>query len=81
MTDLEFSPDTWRKSTASGTSNCVEVSFAGESVLMRHSRNPAGPKLSFSYSEWEAFVTGVHNGEFDTDKSRSLQTTAGSTAG
>lgn len=81
MSDLEFSPDTWRKSTASGTSNCVEVSFAGESVLMRHSRSPQGPILSFSYSEWEAFLTGVRDGEFDTGKSRSLPASAGSTVG
>ena len=67
MGDSEQSPDVWRTSTASGTSNCVEVSFTGEFVLMRHSRNPHGPMLSFSRSEWEAFLTGVRDGEFDID--------------
>lgn len=81
MTNLELSPDTWRKSTASGTGNCVEVSFVGEFVLMRHSRSPQGPTLSFSHSEWEAFLTGVRNGEFDTEKFRSLQPPARSTIG
>lgn len=81
MTNLELSPDTWRKSTASGVSNCVEVSFAGESVLMRHSQSPQGPILSFSHSEWEAFLTGVRDGEFDTGQSRSLQAPAGSMIG
>jgi hypothetical protein len=33
---------------------------------MRHSRDPQGPMLSFSHSEWEAFLTGVRDGEFDT---------------
>jgi|GraSoiStandDraft_42_1057292.scaffolds.fasta_scaffold237885_1 hypothetical protein len=66
VSDLECPPGTWRKSTASGTSNCVEVSFAGSSVLMRQSQSPQGPVLSFSHPEWEAFVTGVRGGEFDT---------------
>ena len=67
MSNLKWSPGTWRKSTASGDTNCVEVSLAGESVLMRHSRSPHGPVLSFSRPEWEAFLTGVRDGEFDTD--------------
>lgn len=66
MIDSELSPDAWRKSKASGTGNCVEVSFAAGTVLMRHSRDPQGPMLSFSHSEWEAFLTGVRDGEFDT---------------
>ena len=66
MTDSELSPGTWRKSTASGSGNCVEVSFATGAVLMRHSQNPQGLMLSFSLSEWEAFLTGVRDGEFDT---------------
>jgi hypothetical protein len=67
VSDLEWPPGTWRKSTASATSNCVEVSFAGEFILMRHSRSPQGPVLSFSHPEWAAFLTGVRDGEFDTD--------------
>jgi len=66
MTDSESSPGIWRKSTASGTGNCVEVSLAAGAVLMRHSHDPQGPMLSFSHSEWEAFLTGVRDGEFDT---------------
>ena len=67
MAHSEQSPDVWRRSTASGGGNCVEVSFTGESVLMRHSRNPHGPVLTFSRSEWEAFLIGARDGEFDTD--------------
>ncbi len=76
MTDLEWSSNTWRKSTASGTSNCVEVAFSGESVLMRNSRSQQGPIVSFSYLEWEAFLTGVRNGEFDTVQPVTWQTSA-----
>jgi hypothetical protein len=55
----------WRKSVASVTSNCAEVAFVGDSVLLRHSRNPSGPVLSFSRAEWAAFVAGMRSGEFD----------------
>jgi hypothetical protein len=41
------------------------VSFAEEGVLVRHSRNPNGPVLAFTRSEWKAFLTGASNGEFD----------------
>jgi hypothetical protein len=55
----------WRKSTASQTSNCVEVAFVGQSVLVRHSRDESGSVLIFSHAEWAAFLTGARNGEFD----------------
>jgi hypothetical protein len=55
----------WRKSTASNPNECVEVAFVGESVLMRHSLEPSGHVLTFSLAEWAAFLTGVHQGEFD----------------
>jgi len=54
----------WRKSTASGASECVEVAFCGEAVLVRHSRHPWAP-LAFSRLEWTAFLAGVRDGEFD----------------
>jgi len=59
----------WRKSTASQDTECAEVAFAGESVRLRHSQNPAGPVLEFTLAEWAAFLTGVRNGEFDGDGS------------
>jgi predicted secreted Zn-dependent protease len=57
----------WRKSTASESGTCVEVAFAAHGVLVRRSHEPAGPLLTFTEPEWAAFVTGVRNGEFDTD--------------
>lgn len=55
----------WRKSRASGTSNCVEVAFLEEVVLVRNSRDPSTPPMEFSPGEWDAFLHGVRNGEFD----------------
>jgi hypothetical protein len=59
----------WRKSTASASSDCVEVAFTGKAVLVRHSHHPSGPVLTFSRPAWAAFLAGVRNGEFDPDPS------------
>jgi Domain of unknown function (DUF397) len=65
VADSERADIAWRKSTASGSNgDCVEVAFT-ETVLVRNSRDPHGPKLSFSYSEWAAFMIGARLGEFD----------------
>lgn len=55
----------WRKSDASVSGDCVEVAFAGQAVLVRNSKDPAGPVLSFTHSEWKAFLLGARNGNFD----------------
>jgi hypothetical protein len=55
----------WRKSEASTTTDCVEVAFVDQAVLVRNSRDRAGPVLSFTHSEWTAFLTGARNGTFD----------------
>lgn len=66
MTDPGSADCMWRKSQVSNSQGeCVEVSFAKHAVLVRHSRNPAGPVLSFSHAEWNAFLAGARNGEFD----------------
>lgn len=58
----------WRKSTKSGTGNCVEVKMMGKrGVIVRNSRAKSGGSLWFTESEWEAFVEGVKEGEFDND--------------
>lgn len=56
---------------ASGGSDCVEVAFTDQSILLRHSKEPSGPVLSFSHSEWAAFLSGVRSGEFDLAKPES----------
>ena len=61
----EQSPIAWHRSTASNVGNCVEVARSGGSVLVRHSRQPAGPLLKFTAAEWEAFLAGARGGEFD----------------
>lgn len=59
----------WRKSARSANANgCVEVATnlldrTGR-ILVRDSKDPDGPVLSFTTTEWEAFTGGVGDGEF-----------------
>ena len=64
---IDLSGAQWMKSTRSGpdSDNCVEVAFVGEAIAVRDSRNPAGPALIFTTAEWDAFVGGAKDGEFD----------------
>lgn len=57
----------WRKSTRSGpwTDNCVEVAFVDGVIAVRNSRSPSGEVLIFTGGEWDAFVGGAKDGEFD----------------
>jgi len=55
----------WSKSPASGESGCVEVAFVNDAVLLRQSKDPAGPILTFTRLEWTAFLSGARDGAFD----------------
>lgn len=64
----ELDTATWRKSTRSGPDggNCVEVAeLSGGRRGVRDSKNPTGPALVFTPGEWNAFISGVKDGEFD----------------
>ncbi|MER6828003.1 DUF397 domain-containing protein [Streptosporangium sp. NPDC000563] len=60
----------WRISTKSdnGGGSCVEAGPLGDGsgrVAVRHSHRPDGEVIVYSRAEWEAFVGGVKDGEFD----------------
>ena len=46
---------TWVKSSYSSTGNCVEVASQPDRVLIRDTRNQAGPVLSISAEAWRRF--------------------------
>ena len=61
---LDPSRMAWRKSTRSVEDNCVEVAFIDGLVGVRDSKDRNGPVLLFTAAEWEAFTSGVRDGEF-----------------
>jgi hypothetical protein len=62
----DLSRAVWRKSTLSHTNGCVEVAFVNDRIAVRDSKDRNGPVLVFTPFEWEAFVGGVRDGEFDS---------------
>ena len=61
----------WIKSSLSAyNGNCVEVAgLTGDRIRVRDSKHPSGAVLDFTPAEWDAFIGGVHNGEFDRQPS------------
>ncbi|GIF15154.1 DUF397 domain-containing protein [Actinoplanes teichomyceticus] len=56
----------WRRSKRCATGACVEVARVGELFLIRDSKNPDSPPLTFTREVWEAFLAGIKAGEFGT---------------
>jgi hypothetical protein len=57
----------WVKSSLSfSNGNCLEVADLPDGkVGVRHSKHAGGPVLRFTPAEWQAFLGGVRQGEFD----------------
>lgn len=56
----------WFKSSFSDDGpGCVQVRFTAEEALVRDSKDITGPVLVFNRGEWEAFLLGAFNGEFE----------------
>jgi hypothetical protein len=54
----------WRKSSASGLTNCVEVAQLGGQVGLRDSKHPDGPALFVSAETFTEFLAGIKAGDF-----------------
>jgi Domain of unknown function (DUF397) len=64
--DRPGSGSQWTKSSLSfSNGNCVEVASLGGEIGVRNSRDRDGSVLRFTPDEWDAFLGGVRNGEFD----------------
>ncbi|WP_460367872.1 DUF397 domain-containing protein [Actinocorallia lasiicapitis] len=51
-------PDEYRKDN--------KIFLPGEqAIVMKNAQDPDGPVLYFTQAEWDAFVAGVKDGEFD----------------
>ena len=55
----------WRRSGGSAQTAAVEVALLDAGVAVRDSRSPDGDVLFFTPAEWDAFVGGAKDGEFD----------------
>ena len=57
----------WRTSSHSASkTECVETAFLADGhVAVRHSKDPGGSVLIYTPREWDAFVKGAKDGEFD----------------
>jgi hypothetical protein len=55
----------WSKSSFCNNSSCVEVAVTPEFVAVRDSKNPQHQALVYTTDEWQQFLAGAKNGEFD----------------
>ena len=56
----------WFKSSASSAAGCVEIAhIPGEGVAVRDSKDRSKTPQFFNRHEWECFLIGAKNGEFD----------------
>jgi hypothetical protein len=62
---LDFSTAEWITSTDEPEEPGVEIAFVDGYVGMRNGADPSGPVLVFTPEEWDAFVAGAKDGEFD----------------
>ncbi|MFC4535974.1 DUF397 domain-containing protein [Sphaerisporangium dianthi] len=58
----------WRSASQCNAEHCVEVALTGGQIAVRDSKNPDGPVLLYTPSEWQAFLEGARNGEFDAQR-------------
>ncbi|GAA5074745.1 hypothetical protein HNP84_007438 [Thermocatellispora tengchongensis] len=67
MQSVDLTGAEWKKSARSASNGaCVEVAHLARGYVgVRDSKNQDGPVLIFTPQEWEAFVGGVRDGEFD----------------
>lgn len=50
---------TWRKSTKSAQSDCVEAGKLGDAVFVRDSKDRRGPVLEFTTRQWRAMISDI----------------------
>lgn len=65
---MDLSAAVWRKSSRSSDNGgqCVEVAAnLPRVVAIRDSKDPNGPNLLLTPTEWRTFIHGIKTGQFD----------------
>jgi hypothetical protein len=65
--DFDNSRAVWRSAPGESNGSRVEVAFVDDLIGLRNGADPGSPVLVFTQAEWEAFVEGAKDGEFDVD--------------
>lgn len=65
--DFDLSRAVWQRAAEDTSEGAVEVAFVDDLIGLRNSAEPEGPVLVFTKAEWDAFVAGAQDGEFDLD--------------
>jgi hypothetical protein len=64
--ETDLSGVRWFKSSASSTGGCVEVAHLTDGgVAVRDSKDRGKTAHIFTRHEWQCFLAGARNGEFD----------------
>ena len=62
---MTFENAQWRKSSRSGSSNCVELAPVATQVAARDSQRPAQTPLAIDRRAWSAFAHATRIGRYD----------------
>jgi predicted secreted Zn-dependent protease len=55
----------WHVARRCNGGECVRIAASGDMVLIGDSKDPDGPVLAYSRAEWQTFVEGIRQGDFD----------------
>jgi predicted secreted Zn-dependent protease len=62
---LTHSKVVWRTALNCDGGACIRVAASGSTILIADTKTPAGPVLSYTKAEFQEFIAGVKNGDFD----------------
>lgn len=65
--DFDATRAIWRSAPGEAGGSTVEVAFVDDLIGVRNGAEPDGPVLVFTQAEWDAFVEGAKDGEFDLE--------------
>ena len=55
----------WHVARRCDSGACVEIGVRGEAILVRSSVDPRSRCVELSRDEWQVFIAGVKEGDFD----------------